>query len=62
MQHREERLTKHKICSHLYESDPEDEEVMAAKCHSDEIYISIQSNREDDEYCHLLNQQRGELA
>ena len=36
-------------------SKEEEDEVMAAMCHSGETYSSIQANREDDEYCRQLN-------
>ena len=55
MQHREERISEHEGCSHLYEGGPEEteedeeEEVMAAVCHSGDTYSAIQSIREDDE-------------
>ena len=44
-----ERMSKHKGCSHLSASESEeDEEVIEAKCHGAETYSSIQVNREDD--------------
>ena len=39
MQHREERTTKHKECPHLYDSNPEEEEVIAAMCYSGETTV-----------------------
>ena len=40
MQHREERITKHIECPHLFGDDPDkdEEEVMAAICHNGETY------------------------
>ena len=59
VQHTEERISEHKECSHLYEGDPEEENVMVSKCHSSENCISIQPNREVDQYYKQLNQVKG---
>ena len=48
VQHRDERLYKHKGWPHLYEGDTE--EVMVVMCQSGEAYSSILPIREDDEY------------
>ena len=37
-------------CSHPFENDQEEGEVLAAMCHSGETYSYIQVTREDDEY------------
>ena len=57
--HRKERASKHKECSHMYKGqegeDDEEDEVMAAICHSSETYSAIKPNREDEEYYRQLN-------
>ena len=50
VQHGEERSSKIKGSSHLYdggqeETEEEEEEVMAAMCHSSETYSAIHQNR-----------------
>ena len=63
LQHREERASKHKGSSHLYEGGQEvddddnddDDEVLAAMYHSGETYSSIHPNREDEEHYKQLN-------
>ena len=55
-QHGDTKIPKSKGCSHLYEGDPEEEEVMAAMCHNAETYSSMHVNREDDKYFKQLNQ------
>ena len=42
---REERITGNKRCPLLSEGYPEEEDVMAAMCHSAETYHSIHENR-----------------